>query len=260
MLDLETVARLRAAGCVFAEDEARLLQEAAKDSAELDKMVGRRAAGLPLEHVLGWAEFCGLRIAIEPGVFVPRVRTEFLIAQAAALTPPGAVLLDLCCGCGAMGVALAADVPLAQLHAVDIDPVAVRCAAGNLAATVGAIGAVYLGDLYEPLPRSLRGRVDVVIANVPYVPTREIPLLPAEARLHEAGIALDGGTDGLDVLRRVVAGAPGWLKPGGHLLIETSERQAPTAIAVYAEHGLRPRLARSEEVGATAVIGTAIGL
>jgi release factor glutamine methyltransferase len=244
---------------VFAEEEARLLGETAKDEAELDAMVGRRVAGLPLEHVLGWAEFCGLRIAVQPGVFVPRVRTEFLIAQAAALTPAGAVVLDLCCGSGAMGAALAAAVPLAQLHAVDVDHAAVRCAAGNLSALVGPIGTVYLGDLYDPLSSSLRGRVDIVIANVPYVPSAELPLLPVEAREHEAKVALDGGADGLDVLRRVAAGAPGWLKAGGHVLIETSERQAPQAAIAFAEHGLRPRLASSAEVGATVVIGT-IGL
>lgn len=248
----EVVARLRAAGCVFAEDEARLLRQTARDRAELDAMVDKRVAGQPLEHVLGWAEFCGLRIAVEPGVFVPRVRTEFLIARAAALTPSHAVALDLCCGSGAMGLALAAAVPLAQLHAVDIDPAAVRCAAANLALS----GTVYLGDLYEPLPRSLRGLVDIVIANVPYVPTREVPLLPAEARLHEARVALDGGADGLDVLRRVAAGAPAWLRPGGHLLIETSERQAPLATAAFAEHGLRAELASSAELGSTVIIGT----
>lgn len=247
----EVVARLRAAGCVFAEDEARLLGETAKNQAELGAMVSKRVAGLPLEHVLGWAEFCGLRIAVEPGVFVPRVRTEFLIEQAAALTPPRAVAVDLCCGSGAMGVALAAAVPLAQLHAVDIDPVAVRCAASNL-----GFGTVYLGDLYEPLPQSLRGGVDIVIANVPYVPSGDVPLLPAEARLHEARIALDGGADGLDVLRRVAAGAPGWLKRGGHLLLETSERQAPFAMAAFATHRLHPKLASSAELGSTVIIGT----
>lgn len=237
---------------MFAEDEARLLHHAAKDQAELDAMVSKRVAGLPLEHVIGWAEFCGQRIAIEPGVFVPRVRTEFLIARAAALTPARAVAVDLCCGSGAMGVALAAAVPLAQLHAVDIDPVAVRCAAANLASS----GTAYLGDLYEPLPRSLRGGVDIVIANVPYVPTGDVPLLPAEARLHEARIALDGGPDGLDVLRRVAAGAPDWLKPAGHLLIETSERQVPVATAAFAQYGLLPMVARLEESGSTVIIGT----
>jgi release factor glutamine methyltransferase len=215
-------------------------------------MVGKRVTGLPLEYVVGWAEFCGLRIAIAPGVFVPRVRTGFLIAQAAGLISAGAVSVDLCCGSGAMGLALAAAVPLAQLHAVDIDPVAVRCAAANLASS----GTVYLGDLYEPLPRSLRGGVDIVIANVPYVPAGDVELLPAEARLHEARVALDGGADGLDVLRRVAAGAPDWLKPAGHLLIETSERQAALATAAFAQYGLHPRIASSEELGSTVIIGT----
>ena len=237
---------------MFAEDEARLLHETARDQAELDAMVSKRVAGLPLEHVLGWAEFCGLRIAVEPGVFVPRVRTEFLIAQAAALTPDRAVAVDMCCGSGAMGVALAAAVPLAQLHAVDIDPNAVACAAANMVPD----GTVYLGDLYEPLPRSLRGGVDIVIANVPYVPSGDVPLLPAEARLHEARIALDGGPDGLDVLRRVAAGAPGWLKRGGHVLIETSERQAQLAIAAFSQYGLHSRLANPPEWGSTVIIGT----
>jgi release factor glutamine methyltransferase len=107
------IIRLRAAGCVFAEDEARLLISAARTPAELDAMVARRTAGLPLEQVLGWAEFCGLRIAVAPGVFVPRRRTEFLVRQAAELARPGAVIVDLCCGAGAIGAALAAAVPRA---------------------------------------------------------------------------------------------------------------------------------------------------
>ncbi len=216
-------------------------------------MVTRRAAGLPLEHVLGWAEFCGLRVAVDPGVFVPRRRTEYLVSQAAAITPADAVVVDMCCGSGAMGVALAGAVRLSELHAVDVDEAAVRCARRNVAA-VG--GAVYLGDLFEPLPDRLRGRVDVLVANVPYVPTGEIALMPAEARLHEATVALDGGADGLDLLRRVVAGSAQWLAAGGHLLIETSERQAPAATAIFADHGLRPRLTADEDLGATVLIGT----
>jgi len=242
-------ARLRAAGCVFAEDEARLLMATARSPGELSAMVERRAAGLPLEQVLGWAEFCGLRIAVDPGVFVPRRRTEFLVRQAAALARPGAVVVDLCCGAGAIGAALAAAVDRAELHAVDIDPAAVRCARRNVP------GHVYQGDLYQPLPASLRGRVGLVVANVPYVPTGEIGFLPPEARAHEPLVALDGGPDGLDVLRRVVAGAPEWLAPGGHLLIETSERQAPLAAAAFAASGLTVEVATSADLNATVVIG-----
>jgi release factor glutamine methyltransferase len=247
------VTRLRAAGCVFAEDEARLLISAARTSADLSAMVDRRAAGMPLEQVLGWAEFCGLRIVLDPGVFVPRRRTEFLVRQAAALTQPGAAVVDLCCGSGAVGAALAAALDRVELHAVDVDPAAVRCARRNIAA---AGGQVYEGDLYGPLPASLRGRVDVLVANAPYVPTNEIGLLPPEARIHEPTVALDGGADGLGILRRVMAAAPLWLAPDGHLLFETSERQVPQAVEAVAGRGLIPRVASSDELNATVVIGS----
>jgi release factor glutamine methyltransferase len=246
------VTRLRAAGCVFAEDEARLLISAARTPADLAAMVDRRAAGLPLEHVLGWAEFCGLRIEVDPGVFVPRRRTEFLVRQAADLARSPTVVVDMCCGSGAVGAALAAAVDRVELHAVDIDPDAVRCARRNLAAD----GRVYEGDLYEPLPVTLRGRVDLLVANAPYVPTEAVRLLPAEARVHEPRVTLDGGPDGLDVLRRVIATAPSWLAPGGHLLIEASEGQAPEAVEAMARTGLIPRVTRSEELNATVVVGT----
>ena len=221
----------------------------ARTADELVDMVARRAAGLPLEQVLGWAEFCGLRISVDPGIFVPRRRTEFLVRQAAALARPADIIVDLCCGAGAIGAALAAAVDRAEVHAVDIDPAAVRCARRNVP------GHVYQGDLYEPLPGRLRGRVDILAANVPYVPSGEIGLLPAEARAHEPLVALDGGADGLDVLRRVAAGAPAWLARGGYLLIETSERQAPRAAAAFADSGLSPRVVTSADLSATVVIG-----
>lgn len=250
--DPAIVARLRAAGCVFAEEEARLLMSAARTPAELDVMVGQRAAGLPLEQVLGWAEFCGLRIAVAPGVFVPRRRTEFLVRQAEALARPGAVIVDLCCGAGAIGAALAAAVDRAEVHAADIDPAAVRCARQNLPG-----GRVYQGDLYDALPAGLRGRIAILAANVPYVPSGEIAFLPPEARAHEPRTALDGGADGLGVLRRVAAGAPAWLAPGGHLLSETSERQASVAEAVLTASGLTARVTTSAELAATVVIAGA---
>ncbi len=250
------VSRLRAAGCVFAEDEARLLRSTARTPAELDAMVDQRVAGLPLEQVLGWAEFCGLRITVAPGVFVPRRRTEFLARQAAVLAQAGDVIVDLCCGAGAIGAALAAAVDRAEVHAADIDPAAVRCAGQNLS---GPRCHVYQGDLYEPLPAALRARVAVLVANVPYVPTQEIEFLPPEARAHEPRTALDGGTDGLEVLHRVTAGASEWLAPGGYLLIETSERQAPSAQAAFVASGLTARVARSEGLTATVVIGRHVG-
>ncbi len=140
-----------------------------------------------------------------------------------------------------------------ELHAADIDPAAVRCALRNVGP---AGGRVYEGDLYDPLPDALRGRVDVLVANAPYVPTGSIGFLPAEARLHEPLASLDGGVDGLDILRRVIAGAPPWLAPGGHLLVETSEAQAAETAGAVARAGLAPQVWQSDEHGATVVAGT----
>ncbi|MFE6762480.1 MULTISPECIES: putative protein N(5)-glutamine methyltransferase [unclassified Streptomyces] len=246
------VTTLRAAGCVFAEDEAALIAATAGRPADVAVMAERRAAGHPLEHVLGWAEFNGLRIAVDPGVFVPRRRTEFLIDRAVALAPDPAVVVDLCCGSGALGAALAAALDRVELHAADVEPAAVRCARRN----IGERGHVYEGDLFAPLPGALRGRVDVLLANVPYVPSEDVALLPAEARVHEPLVALDGGGDGLDVLRRVAAEAPRWLAPGGSLLVETSERQAERAARVLADGGLVARVDSCEERYATVVTGT----
>jgi len=246
------VTRLRAAGCVFAEDEAELLVEAAATPAALDAMVARRVVGLPLEHVLGWAEFCGRRVAVDPGVFVPRRRTEFLAAQAITVARADSVVVDLCCGSGAVGAALVAALPGVTLYAVDIEPAAVECARRN----IGGAGHVYAGDLYGPLPARLRGRVDVLVANAPYVPTDAIDLLPPEARDHEPRVALDGGVDGLDVQRRVTANAADWLAPGGCLLIETSERQAGRTATAFADAGLVPRIENCAELDATVVAGT----
>ncbi len=139
------------------------------------------------------------------------------------------------------------------MHAVDIDPAAVRCARRNIAA---GGGQVHEGDLYEPLPARLRGRVDILVANAPYVPTSEVGLLPPEARVYEPAVALDGGADGLDVQRRVIAAAPLWLAPGGRLLVETSERQAPQTVEAVTRHGLISQVASSDELSATVVIGS----
>ncbi|MFF1384988.1 putative protein N(5)-glutamine methyltransferase [Arthrobacter sp. NPDC058288] len=268
----EAVHRLRAAGCVFAEEEARLLAGAAASAAELEAMIGRRVAGLPLEHILGWAEFCGLRIGVTAGVFVPRRRTEFLVRQAEQLLRgvqgddahrrgvhgDGAngtrqpVVVDLCCGSGAVGAALAARVAGIELHASDLDPAAVLCAKGNIEP---AGGRVHEGDLFGPLPARLRGGIAVLVANAPYVPTAAIGTMPPEARTHEPLMSLDGGPDGLDIQRKVIAEAPAWLAPGGHVLIETSRRQARRTIGLMRSAGLAARLASDPELDATVAIG-----
>lgn len=248
------VARLRAAGCVFAEDEARLLLESADSASQLDDLVARRAEGQPLEYLLGWVEFFGMRIAVDPGVFVPRRRTEFLVREAIARANANAnaIVVDLCCGCGAIGIAIASAIDGAELYAADIDPIAVRNTRRNFEI---AGGRVFEGDLFEPLPDALRGRVEILTANVPYVPSGAIALLPPEARDFEPKATFDGGSDGLDLLRRLAGEAPVWLAPGGMLFVEAGEGQGERAAGILAEAGLSPHIARSEHVNSTVVIG-----
>lgn len=241
---------LRAAGCVYAEAEAELLQESF-DGSVLRDMVSRRVAGTPLEQLLGWADFCGLRVVVEPGVFVPRRRTELLVAQALAADPE--TVIDICCGSGAVGAALAESIEGLELHAADVDPAAVHCARRNIEPS-----RVHLGDLYDPLPVYLSGRVDVIVANAPYVPTDEIGSMPSEARDHEPRTALDGGVDGLEVHRRIAQDAPRWLGPNGRLMIETSVGQADRTADIVGRAGFDAQIVRSEELDGTVVVGTVL--
>ncbi|TNC38831.1 putative protein N(5)-glutamine methyltransferase [Mumia zhuanghuii] len=250
----DLVARLRAAGCVFAEDEARILVASASTPAELEEWTARRLRGEPLEHVVGWAEIGGARVAVGPGVFVPRTRTEALARRAAVLAPEGGTVLDLCCGSGAVGALVAHLRPDVRVLAADVEPTAVAYARRNLSPE-----NVYEGDLYDPLPEALRGTLDVIAVNAPYVPTEAIAWMPPEARDHEPRVALDGGADGVDVQRRVAAGAGDWLAPGGQVLIETSTSQVPWTALALAQHGLHPRVAdHDEEIGTATVAGVPV--
>ncbi len=241
---------------MYAEEEAALLEAETSDAVELALMLARRVAGEPLEQVVGWAEFCGLRIRVVPGVFVPRKRTEVLAGLAVSLGHhlDHPVVVDLCCGTGAIGVAVATELPTAELHAADIDPDAVLCARINV-----TTGEVHLGDLYDALPTTLRGRVDLLLVNAPYVPTDEVRLMPSEARLHEHLVALDGGTDGLDLHRRTAAGAGEWLAPGGSLLIETSPRQAAETAQHCLESGLEVQVHGRDQVRVVRAISSGSG-
>lgn len=249
---------LRAAGCVFAEEEAAVLLAQATDESDLALMVARRAAGEPLEQVVGWVEFCGLRVRVAPGVFVPRRRTEALADLAVRLLrhdgPSNPIVVDLCCGTAAIGVSIADRVANVELHAADLDPDAVACARLNV-----TTGHVHEGDLYDALPGALVGRLDVLAVNAPYVPSDEIRLLPPEARLHEHHVALDGGADGLDLHRRVAAGAPRWLAPGGSLLIETSPRQATDTAHFCMEAGLEVQIFGGDPIRVVRAISAGSG-
>ena len=242
---------------MFAEDEAALIVDATSSPDELDSLVARRVAGEPLEQVLGWAEFCGMRIVVEPGVFVPRRRTALLVEQAVALLHGVAepVVVDLCCGTGAVAAAVHRALGRGEIHAADLEPRAVRCARRNL----DGIGMVHEGDLTAALPDDLVGRVDVMVVNAPYVPSDEIASMPREARDHEPRVALDGGADGVDVHRRVADQAPRWLRPRGALLIETSRRQSTLTLGAVTQHGFDAEVVRSDELDATAVVGRKMG-
>jgi release factor glutamine methyltransferase len=250
----DVVARLRAAGCVWAEDEAALLGAAAADPAELEALVARRVAGEPLETVLGWVEFLGRRLVVAPGVFVPRRRTELLarltlarVAERRVADASSPVVVEMCCGVAPVAAALGSDV---ELHVADVSQVALDCAGLN-----APTAAAHPGDLYDALPAGLRGRVDVLAANAPYVPTDRIADMPPEARDHEPTAALDGGADGVDLHRRLAAGAADWLAPGGVLLVETSPSQAALTVAAMQAGGLVARVEVDDEIGGCVAVG-----
>ncbi|WP_435742682.1 putative protein N(5)-glutamine methyltransferase [Nocardioides sp. SYSU DS0663] len=249
-----TVERLRAAGCVYAEQEAALLVEAATDAEHLERLVAARTRGLPLEHVLGWADLGGVRVRLDPGVFVPRRRTGLLVRLALEAAPDehGAVVVDLCCGSGAVAAAVVAARPDLEVHAADVDPAAVRCARRNLDPQ-----RVHEGDLLDALPATLRGRVAVLVANAPYVPSGQVALMPPEARDYEDRIALDGGPDGLDVQRRIAAALSPWLSPGATVLLETSRQQAAGSRALLEAAGLRADVVHDPELDGWAARGHA---
>jgi release factor glutamine methyltransferase len=258
-IEADVARRLRAAGCVFAEEEAALLvgemlgserPDPLANRVALERMVAQRVSGVPVEYVIGWALFDGIRVRVGDGVFVPRHRTELLVEAAASVTRPGDPVVDLCCGSGAIGLALAGRVPGIELTAADIDPRAVSWARVNLE-PVG--GHVFEGDLYAALPESLRGRIRTLVCNTPYVPTAEIALLPPEARLYEPRGTLDGGGDGLDIQRRVAEGASDWLAPGGTLFVETGDAQAHLSALMMRAAGLEAEIIRSVEGDATVV-------
>ena len=245
---------LAAAGCVSAAAEASWLLEEAPTEEALRGMVARRVAGEPLQYVIGWAPFGPLRLAVGPGVFVPRPETESLADRAAThLRAAGEprIAVDLCTGSGAIACFLAAEVPGTRVLATELDPGALAWARGN----ADRYGVELLaGDLDEPLPAALAGRVDVLCANVPYVPSGAIATLPTDVRDHEPRLALDGGPDGLDVLRRLAARAGRWLAPGGWLFCEIGEDQAEAAAALLAAAGLTEVAVHPDLVGRDRIV------
>ena len=245
-------AALATIGCVAPEDEAAALLDLTRDPDALTALVARRADGVPLEVLVGYADFGGVRVRVTPGVFLPRPRSELLarVAVDRARRWARPVVADVCCGTGAIAAVVKTAVPSARVVAGDRDPVAVACAATNGAAYGFDVVA---GDLCAPLPPALRGRVDVLVANVPHVPTDQLPLMPRDTRRHEPGHAHDGGPDGLDVLRRLAAQARGWLGADGVLLVELSDRQVGAAREALGRLGFAVSLHRDIEDRTTVV-------
>jgi release factor glutamine methyltransferase len=237
------VRRLEAAGCVAAEEEAaEILAASGGDAAAAEAMAVRREAGEPLAWITGRVVFGNLVLGIVPGVYVPRPQTEILLAAAVATLPAGGSAVDLCTGCGAVAAALAAARPSARIVATESDPLAWRCATANGVDT-------RLGDLHLPLPAGWHRATDVVTAVAPYVPTGELPFLPRDSRDHEPLGALDGGGDGLLVLRRVVRSASLLLRPGGHLVVEVGGDQNRLLEPLLAAAGFGPAERFTDEDG-----------
>ena len=244
---------LAAAGCIAADEEAgELIRAAAGDPGVLADLVSRRTEGEPIAWLTGGVTFCDRRIAVEPGVYVPRWQTEPLARRAAALLPEAGAAVDLCTGTGAIAVVLAAAVPTARVIATDLDDLAVACARRN-----GV--EVFAGYLTDQLPRELERRVDVMTAVVPYVPTDSLRLLPRDVQVFEPRLALDGGVDGTDLLTEVVRRSPRWLRGGGWLLLELGGDQAGPIGHLLRASGFEPPDVMVDEEGDPRAICARLG-
>lgn len=201
---------------------------------EVREALKGRANGLPLQYLSGEMPFRRIVLKVERGVFIPRPETEVLVEEGLEfLAKEGVadpVVLDLCTGSGCIACSVAREHSDARVWAVDLSPDAVRVATANAERLgVGDRVTVLLGDLTGPLPPELKGQVDLILANPPYVPTADMAALPREILDYEPPLALDGGDDGLAVADRIVSEAVQWLRPGGLLAMELDENKVQDA-------------------------------
>jgi release factor glutamine methyltransferase len=233
---------LEKAGCVAAGEEAEELFAAAGGDAELARLLARRVTGEPLAWVTGRTTFCGLDVAVAPGVYVPRWQSEPLAELAAQLLAPNGHAVDLCTGAGAIAMVLHSARPYAHVVGTEIDPLAAACARGN-----GI--TVYEGNLDEPLPAGLASQVDVMVGVVPYVPDDALHLLPRDVQHFEPRAALDGGEGGVALVAAAVARSPRWMKRGGWLLLEVGGDQVAGVTAMFTASGYRDIAVLEDEDG-----------
>jgi release factor glutamine methyltransferase len=251
LVELDRVAvsgMLARAGCIAAWEEADELIEAAYgDPNVLSELVARRTDGEPIAWLTGTVTFCGVKLNVAPGVYVPRWQSEPMARRATSLLPSAGIAADLCTGAGAIAAVMATAVPSARVIATELDGASAQCARGN-----GV--EVFEGYLDDPLPREFERRIDVLTAVVPYVPTDSLRLLPRDVLKFEPRLALDGGTDGMELLAEVVRRSTAWLGPGGWVLLELGGEQAQPIGRLLREVGFEKVEVMADEDGDTRAI------
>ncbi|MEA3503492.1 MAG: peptide chain release factor N(5)-glutamine methyltransferase, partial [Actinomycetota bacterium] len=198
--------------------------------------VSRRRAGEPLQYIEGTVEFGPIEVAVDPRVLIPRPETEQLYEIAEVAVEDPMVIVDLCTGSGNLAIALKHTFPAATIYATDISADAVDLARENVRQS-GLDVTVLLGDLFEPLPDHIRGRVDLIVSNPPYLAAAEVADLPVDVRDHEPITALVAGPVGDEVLARIGGAGSDWLRPGGVVICEISEFHGPAVADRFASLG-----------------------
>jgi release factor glutamine methyltransferase len=225
--------------------------------AKMRELVKRRGAHEPVAYLVGYREFFSLRFEVGSGVFIPRPETETLVLESLEILKssgePSPQVLDLCTGSGAIGIAIAVNASSARVTCIDKNDAPIQFATRNAAKhSVADRVTVLQGDLFSPL--SPAARFDVIVCNPPYVTTAEIERLAEDVKSYEPHAALDGGPDGLDVLRRIASEAPQRLKPGGWILFELSPEQGDAALQILRDAGFDSVAAVKDLAGALRVV------
>jgi release factor glutamine methyltransferase len=213
------------------EHEMSRLQSLAGRDTPIEELIGRRLGGEPLQYIEGTAAFGPLELAVDERVLIPRPETEGLFELATRLVRAPEMIVDLCTGSGALGLALKSFFPAAAVFATDISAQAIEVAESNRQRTGQH---VYLaeGNLFDPLPTAILGMVDLIVANPPYVAEVDFAALPRDVQ-REPRVALVSGPTGLEIIQQIGASAAAWLRPGGVVICEIGERQGVSAASSF---------------------------